>query len=92
MLDVDLYYSRLFVPLSLYIYSYSSAYIYIKSISYSSCLVVVVDGVVVVVEDGMMVRWAEMSGTPGLGLKEFSRVEKLPLYWRYPLFFYEKYI
>ena len=35
----------------------------------------VVDGVVVV-EDLMMVCWAEMSGTPGLGLKEFSQVKK----------------
>ena len=47
-----------------------------KSISFSSGLVFAVDGVVVVAEDGMMVRWAGMSGTPGLGLKEFSPVEK----------------
>ena len=44
-----------------------------KTISLSSGLVVAVDGVVVVAEYGMIVRWAEMSGTLGLGLKEFSR-------------------
>ena len=67
-------------------------YFSLKSISFSSGLVVVVDGVivVVVVEDGMMVCWAEMSGTPGLGLKGFSPVNKLRLYWRYTISFYEK--
>ena len=64
------------LPLAVIASSNIWKYFSFKSISFYSGLVVVVDGVVVivVVEDGMMVCWAKISGTPGLSLKEFSRV------------------